>query len=141
MTKARILELAVATDSRGLLAAGQYPDHLPFVPSRVFIVAESPAATERGGHAHRECNQVLIATAGSVRVELDDDEGTCEIILDHPTRALLIPALVWAKQTYLDDGASLVVLASHPYDVDDYVDDREESALLRAAATAPSDIR
>lgn len=134
MTKARILDFTVAADSRGLLTAGQYPDHLPFAPSRVFVVTESPAGTERGGHAHRKCHQALIATAGSVRVEFDDDEGTSEVTLDDPTQALLIPALVWAKQTYIDDGASLVVLASHAYDADDYVDDREESARLRAAA-------
>jgi len=84
---------------------------------------------------------VLIATAGSVRVEFDDNEGTREVTLDDPTQALLIPALVWAKQTYIDDGASLVVLASHPYDLGDYVDNREESARLRAAAVAPSGVQ
>ena len=70
-----------------------------------------------------------IATAGSVRIELDDHGRTREVALHDPTRASLTPALVWAKQAYLDDGASLVVLAGRRYDVGDYVDDREKSPI------------
>ena len=128
-------------DARGSLTAGQFPGNLPFAPSRVFIVTESPEGTERGGHAHRSCHQVLIATAGSVCVELDDSEGTRVVTLSSPEQGLFIPPLVWAKQTYVDNGASLVVLASHPYDVDDYIDDRQESARLRTAARAAGDVQ
>lgn len=131
LTKVQCLELTGAADTRGLLTAVQWPDSLPFTPVRVFIVTQSPAGTERGGHAHRLCHQVLIATAGIVRVEYDDDEGTHELELNDATRALYIPPLAWAKQTYATEGASLVVLASHSYDLGDYIDDRAEAASLR----------
>lgn len=123
--------LVTASDVRGLLSAAQCPDQLPFEPARVFVVTESPAGTVRGGHAHLECHQVLIATAGTVLVEYDDGNGTGEVTLCDARVGLHIPPLVWAKQTYVTDGASLLVLASHKYDQSDYVDDRAEAERLR----------
>lgn len=134
MVKARSVALTTVTDVRGQLSAAQFPGDLPFCPRRVFIVSRSPAGTERGGHAHRSCHQLLIATAGEIVVEYDDDEGTGTATLTLATAGLHIPPLVWAKQTYVTDGSSLLVLASHEYDVDDYVDDRNEAAKLRTSA-------
>lgn len=131
MTKVQVVDLSTAVDARGQLTAAQYPGALPFPPIRVFIVTNSPAGTERGGHAHRTCHQVLVATAGTVLVEFDDDDGTHILTLDDAKLGLHIPPLAWAKQTYVTDGASLVVLASHGYDVGDYVDDRAAAADLR----------
>lgn len=130
-TKVDCVPLTAAADSRGLLTAGQFPDTLPFPPARIFVVTRSPAGTVRGGHAHRTCHQLLIATAGVVHVEYDDDAGSQHVALTDATTALHIPPLVWAEQTYVTDGASLVVLASHQYDASDYVDDRQEAAELR----------
>lgn len=131
MTIAQTLAFTTAADSRGLLTAGQYPDNFPFTPIRFFIVTNSPSGVERGGHAHRQCHQLLIATVGSVRVEFDDLNGTDTVTLDSPSSGLYIPPLVWAKQTYREEGASLVVLASHHYDATDYIDDRVEASQLR----------
>jgi UDP-2-acetamido-3-amino-2,3-dideoxy-glucuronate N-acetyltransferase len=64
-------------------------------------------------------------------VEFDDDEGTQQVQLIDATQALHVPPLVWAKQKYVTNGASLVVLASHPYESGDYIDDRDHSRLLR----------
>lgn len=135
MAKVQIIKLTAVHDARGLLTALQHPGHLPFVPVRVFIVTESPAGTERGGHAHRTCHQVLIATAGTIIVEYDDETGTRIATLSGATEGLHIPPLVWAKQMYATDGASLVVLASHVYDESDYVDDRKTAKSLRSSGT------
>lgn len=136
MVKVEVLSFVVADDDRGLLAALQYPDELPFLPVRIFTVTESPTGTERGGHAHRTCHQVLIAIAGSVEVEYDDETGKRSLVLDNTRTGLHIPPLAWAKQTYLSPSAALVVLASHAYDVDDYIDDRTEAARLRSETSA-----
>ncbi len=137
MSKVRRIDLLAASDSRGLLTAAQYPEELPFVPVRIFIVTESPAGTDRGGHAHRKCHQVLIATAGTVVVEFDDDDGTASVTLSDASQCLHIPPLVWAKQKYATEGASLVVLASQTYDANDYVDDRETARRLRESSISP----
>ena len=136
MVKVSRIQLTAVADGRGRLTAAQHPEQLPFVPSRVFIVMDSPAGTERGGHAHRACHQVLIATAGTVVVEYDDEAGTSSVTLSDATEGLHIPPLVWAKQTYASDGASLVVLASDTYDACDYVDDRETARSLRSASAS-----
>ena len=133
MVEVQPINLTVVHDSRGLLSAIQYPGQLPFVPLRAFIITKSPVGTERGGHAHRTCHQLLIATAGSVAVQYDDDLGTNDRVLFAGNHGLHIPPLAWATQRYLSPDASLLVLASHAYDVDDYVDDREEARGLRNA--------
>ena len=135
MVRVAKIDLTAVADTRGLLTAAEYPEHLPFTPRRVFIVTDSPAGTERGGHAHRACHQVLIVTAGSVEVEYDDEAGTGSVRLSDATEGLHIPPLAWARQTYATDGASLVVLASDVYDADDYIDDREVARSLRSAST------
>jgi uncharacterized RmlC-like cupin family protein len=134
MVKVSRVPGTAASDARGLLSAAEFPEQLPFAPLRVFIVTGSAVGTERGGHAHYSCHQILVATAGTVVVEYDDDDGTSEITLSDATDFLYIPPLVWAKQTYATDGASLVVLASHAYDADDYIDDRETAKCLREAS-------
>jgi dTDP-4-dehydrorhamnose 3,5-epimerase-like enzyme len=131
MMHASLIPLRAFSDDRGLLVAGQYPDELPFIPVRTFIVSQGPAGIERGGHAHRRSHQVLIAVSGRVHVEWDDALGTQEIVLISPIEGLHIPPLVWARQIYLDTGSTLVVLASHTYDGEDYIDDRGHAALLR----------
>ena len=130
----KLIRLPGSLDSRGLLSAAQYPDEIPFVPMRLFLVSGSPKGTVRGGHAHQECHQLLIRTAGSIAVECDDSMSTQRITLKTTAEALYIPPLVWARQTYLTDGASLAVLASHEYDPFDYIDDRSEAAIRRSVA-------
>ena len=137
MSKVLSIELVAVADSRGLLTAAQYPGELPFAPVRVFTVTNSPGGTDRGGHAHQICHQVLIVTAGTVVVEYDDEDGTGSVTLSDASQCLYIPPLVWAKQSYVTEGASLIVLASHTYDADDYVDDREIARGLREYCTPP----
>jgi len=131
MPEVKVLDLVAASNSSGLLSAAQFPDQLPFLPERIFIVTGAPAGAERGGHAHYECHQLLIVTAGIVIVDFDDSGGTFQVSLTGSTQALYIPPLVWAKQTYATEGATLVVLASHKYDQADYLDDRAEASRLR----------
>jgi len=128
------IALTAADDARGLLVAAQFPEQLPFAPERTFIISQSPVGVVRGGHAHRVCHQVLIAVGGRVKVEWDDDDGTQTVVLDNASTGLHIPPLAWAQQTYLDSACVLVALASHQYDVNDYVDDRAQAGVLREQA-------
>ena len=132
MTHVKVTDLTAWADDRGLLVAGQFPHDIPFAPVRIFIVSRTPDASVRGGHAHRTCHQFLIAVHGRVEVEWDDADGTTVAVLDDPTQGLYIPPLAWARQTYRDADSVLIVLASHAYDVQDYIDDRVEAARCRA---------
>lgn len=99
------------------------------------MATDSPAGTERGGHAHRVCHQILIATAGTVVVEYDDEDGTGSLALADATAGLHISPLPWARQTDATEGASLVLLASHDYDADGYINDRGTAKSLLEAST------
>lgn len=116
-----VVEVPRHADLRGQLAAGELPALLPFSPQRYFVVYGVPSRHVRGEHAHRWCWQFLTCVHGAVTVHVDDGEARAELRLDDPGRGVVIPPLVWASQFDYTPDAVLLVLASHPYDPDDYV--------------------
>lgn len=120
-------------DERGTLTFAEVGDGLPFCPQRYFLVYDVPAGTTRGGHAHRRCEQYLVAVRGAVTVTLDDGENRLEYRLERPGLGLHVPAGIWGEQRYVSDDACLMVLASHPYDSDDYLSDYAEFIAFRKA--------
>ena len=121
----------VFADDRGKLSFGELGNGLPFAPARYFLVYDVPGGQSRGGHAHRSCEQYMIAVNGAVRVTLDDGQARSEHVLDRPNLGLHVPALIWGEQHYLGDEARLLVLASEPYDEADYIGDYQEFVALK----------
>lgn len=118
-------------DLRGSLTAGELPgDAVPFTPRRWFLVYDVPSREIRGEHAHRECHQFLVAVAGRVSVAVDDGTNRAEVTLDGPTTGIYVPPMVWASEYQYEQGAVLLVLASSPYDPDDYIRDYDEFLTL-----------
>ncbi len=108
-------------DLRGALSAGEFATDLPFVPQRYFLVFAVPSQETRGEHAHRHCHQFLVCVHGSVRVLADDGTHRQEFLLDSPAHGLHLPPMTWGTQYRYSPDAVLLVLASHPYDADDYI--------------------
>ncbi len=123
-------------DERGLLTAAQFPSQVPFLVKRIFVVSDVEPGGLRGGHAHHTCHQLLIPLSGEIRVTWEGLPDSGDLVLRKGGNALHIPPLVWALQEYLTPRASLLVLASHEYDVNDYIDDPADAAKLRIEATA-----
>jgi UDP-2-acetamido-3-amino-2,3-dideoxy-glucuronate N-acetyltransferase len=114
-------------DLRGRLSSGDLPSEgVPFAPQRWFMVYDVPSLHVRGEHAHRACEQFLICVSGQVMVAVDDGENRTEVLLDSPSIGIYIPAGIWASQFRYDSNAVLLVLASLPYDPDDYIRDYDE---------------
>ena len=114
-------------DLRGRLTAGDFPgDGVPFSPQRWFLVYDVPSLHVRGEHAHRACEQFLICVSGEVMVAVDDGRNRAEVLLDAPTVGIYIPAGIWGSQFRYSSDAVLLVLASLPYDSDDYIRDYDE---------------
>ena len=90
-----------------------------------------PSAEVRGEHAHLTCHQLLVCVSGSLVVLLDDGLRRDEIVLDDPAVGLYLPPMLWGTQYSYSHDAVLTVLASHPYDADDYVRDYEAYRRLR----------
>jgi UDP-2-acetamido-3-amino-2,3-dideoxy-glucuronate N-acetyltransferase len=121
-------------DMRGNLMAAEFARDLPFVPKRCFVVFDVPNQEVRGEHAHKQCHQLLVCVAGSVAVMVDDGRSRAEFILERPDAGVHVPPMVWARQYRYSPGAVLLVLASEPYDAQDYIRSYEEFLRLRESA-------
>jgi UDP-2-acetamido-3-amino-2,3-dideoxy-glucuronate N-acetyltransferase len=119
---ARMLNFGAHVNALGRLSIAETAD-LPFAPQRLFMVDGVPAGQIRGAHAHRMCDQILIATSGSVTAAVDDGRNAFSVKLDRPDRALYMPAGLWGSQFAYSPGSTLLVLASAPYDKADYIFD------------------
>ncbi len=118
-------------DPRGNLIAREVSNGLPFVPMRCFMIFDVPTKEVRGEHAHRQCAQLLMCLRGTVCVVCDDGRSRQEFLLDDPTIGLHIPRMVWGTQYRYSEDAVLLVLASHPYDADDYIRNYDEFLVAR----------
>ena len=123
---ALLCRLVRADDLRGSLVSGEVESHIPFDPHRFFTVMHVPSKDVRGAHAHRRCEQFLVCQAGSVAVVVDDGQVREEVILDDPQLGLYVPPMVWSVQYQYTHDAILLVLASDPYEPDDYIRDYDE---------------
>lgn len=128
----RLIQLPMISDPRGDLTFAEGGRHVPFAIARVYCLYNVPADAERGGHAHRELEQVIFALSGSFRVRLDDGRDRAEHWLCDPRQGLYVPAMVWREMDSFSQGAVCGVLASRPYDETDYC--RDYDAFLAAAA-------
>ena len=122
----RLFQLPVIADARGSLSYAEYGELLPFIPIRYFIVFDVPEGQSRGGHAHREVEQLLVCVKGRVTVTVDDGRNRDEILLDSPRLGVYIPPRVWATQQDYSREAVLLVLSSAVYDPDEYIRDYDE---------------
>lgn len=96
---------------------------IPFDIKRIFYLYDIPGGESRGAHAHKTCHQFLIAASGSFEVLLDDGRTQRIVQLNRPYIGLHIPPMIWASEINFSSGAICLVLASHPYDVSDYIRD------------------
>ena len=103
---------------------------LPISVNRFFIV-KSDANTKRGEHAHKNLTQLLICMHGTCDVICNDGENKENVLLDSPSRGLLIPPGIWAEQIYLEDHTTLLVACDAAYDETDYIRDYNEFLKFR----------
>lgn len=130
-----LIQLPKIADHRGNLTFLECNRHVPFEIRRVYYLYDVPSGAERGGHAHRELRQLLIALAGSFDVVLDDGKQRNRLTLNRPDKGLVIGSMIWREIDNFSAGAVCLVLASHEYDEADYYRDYQE---FRAAAASAS---
>ena len=84
-----------------------------------------PAGEDRGAHAHKKCHQFLVAASGAFEVEVDDGTNKKTFSLNQPNLGLHVPPGIWAAELNFSSGSICLVLASHPYQENDYIRDYE----------------
>ena len=122
----RFIELSQIKDSRGDLTFIEGGKHLPFNIARVYYLYNVPVDAERGGHAHKELEQVVFALSGSFRMKIDDGKTKSEYWLRDPRKGLYIKNMIWREMDSFSQGAVCMVLASHWYDEVDYYRDYDD---------------
>ncbi len=121
--KCKLVELPKITDQRGNLTFIESSKHIPFDISRVYYLYDVPGGAERGGHAHKELSQLIIAMSGSFDVVLDDGSQKKRIHLNRPYQGLYICPMIWRELDNFSSGSVCTVLASNAYDENDYYRD------------------
>lgn len=127
----RPIDLPRIHDPRGDLTFIEGGHNIPFDIARVYFLYNVPVDAERGGHAHKELQQVLFALSGSFRITVDDGVEKNEHWLRDPRRGLYISRMVWREMDSFSQGAVVMVLASQRYDENDYFRDYDR---FRSAA-------
>ena len=119
----RLIDLPQIHDPRGDLTPIESGRTIPFEIARVYYVYNVPVDAIRGGHAHNQFEEVLIALSGSFRVTVDDGHVREDHWLRDPRKGLYIGRMVWRELDRFSQGAVSMVLASHHFDEADYYRD------------------
>jgi hypothetical protein len=104
---------------------------VPFDIKRVYYLYDVPGGEERGGHAHKELYQLLIAVSGSFEVTLDDTFNKKTIQLNRPNFGLFITPGIWRELHSFSSGSVCLVLASECYSEDDYIRDYHKFKIIK----------
>lgn len=120
------LTMPVIHDHRGNLSFIEADRHIPFQIKRVYYLYDVPGGAERGGHAHLELEQFIVAMSGSFDVVLDDGYQKTRIHLNRSYSGIYVPKMIWRELDNFSSGSVCLVLASEYYKESDYIRDYDE---------------
>ena len=118
-----LIDLPKITDSRGNLSFIENSRHIPFDIKRVYYLYDVPGGAERGGHAHKKLQQLILAISGSFDVVLDDGVNQKTVSLNRSYQGLYVCPMIWRELKNFSSGSVCLVLASELYDEEDYYRD------------------
>ncbi|MBI5538882.1 MAG: WxcM-like domain-containing protein [Bacteroidia bacterium] len=121
-----IIEIDKHQHDKGNISVIENGVTVPFDVKRVYYLYDVPGGESRGGHAHKELRQLIVAASGSFNVTLDDGNVKRTFTLNRPYQGLLIVPGIWRELDDFSSGAVCLVMASMVYDADDYIRDYEQ---------------
>jgi len=126
----QIIEIPKIHDRRGNLSVIE-GNTIPFELKRVYYLYDVPSGSERGGHSHKEQQELLIAISGSFDVILKDGDQEKMVTLNKPNFGLLIGKGIWRELQDFSSGSICLVMASDVFEENDYIRDYEEFVLFK----------
>ena len=120
-SKGYIIDLPKIVDPRGNLTVAEGLKDVPFEVKRVYWTYDVPSGESRGGHAHRCCEEFIVAVSGSFDVTLDDGRKRRTFHLNHPYQGLYVGTGIWRTLDDFSSGAVCLVLASEGFEEEDYI--------------------
>jgi hypothetical protein len=123
VTDCQTIELPKIHNRAGNITAINEIVDVPFKIKRVYYLYDVPGGEERGGHAHKNLYQIVIAASGSFDILLDDGRNKKTISLNRPYKGLIIVPGIWREVINFSSGSICLVLASEIYTAGDYIRD------------------
>ncbi len=123
-------DFKVLGDARGSLIAIEENINIPFAIQRVYYIFNTQEGVRRGFHAHKMLRQVLICVSGSCRVLLDDGSEKITIVLDEPSKGLLVEPMIWHEMYDFSPDCVLLVMVNDFYNETDYIRDYHDFMAL-----------
>ena len=122
----KLLEFPKNHQLNGNLTSITNGEEVPFDNKRIYYLYDVPGGNSRGGHAHKNLFQIMVALSGSFTVTIDDGNNKQRFQLFQPYQGLLIPPGLWRDLDTFSSGSICMVLASEVYDENDYFRDYEK---------------
>lgn len=114
------------SDRKGNISVVENSKDVPFDVKRTYYLYDVPGGESRGGHAHKELSQLIVAASGSFTVTLDDGNVKRTFTLNRPYQGLYVVPGIWRTLDDFSSGAVCLVLASEGYDEADYIRDYDK---------------
>lgn len=127
----QVLTLSKIHNPGGNITIVEGKQNIPFRIQRIYYLYDIPSGESRGGHAHKELHQLIVAASGSFEVLLDDGTNKKIIRLNQPNYGLLIVPGIWRELFEFSSGSICMVLASHKYEENDYIRDYNDFKNLK----------
>ncbi|GAA5522422.1 FdtA/QdtA family cupin domain-containing protein [Aliifodinibius salicampi] len=122
-----LIQLPKVFNEKGnITAINNWEGIIPFTIDRVYYLYDIPGGEDRGGHAHKELEQLIIAASGSFDLMLSDGTTNKTFNLSRPYYGVYMPPGLWRELHNFSSGAICLVLASEKYEETDYIRDKEE---------------
>ncbi len=119
------------SDRKGNITVIENGVTVPFNVKRTYYLYDVPGGESRGGHAHKDLHQLIVAASGSFTVTLDDGSVKRTFLLNRPYQGLLVVPGIWRTLDDFSSGAVCMVLASEGYDEADYIRDYNDFLALK----------
>lgn len=116
-----IIELDKHEHEKGNITVVENGLDVPFDVKRIYYLYDIPGGESRGGHAHYELKQLIVAASGSFDVQIDDGKVKQTYTLNRPYQGLLIVPGLWRELNNFSSGSVCLVLASMEYNEADYI--------------------
>lgn len=129
--KLRLIDFPKIPDDRGNLSFLQNNDQVPFDIQRVYWIYDVPGGEQRGGHAYRNLQEIIIALSGSFDVILYDGFDEKRITLNRSYYGLYIPKMIWRHLENFSTNSLAFIVADQPYKEDDYIRDPAEFQRMK----------
>jgi oxalate decarboxylase/phosphoglucose isomerase-like protein (cupin superfamily) len=120
-----IIELPKIHNIAGNITAVNGQIEVPFDIQRVYYLYDVPGGESRGGHAHKNLHQLILAGSGSFDLIVSDGKIKKTITLNRPYYGVYLPPGLWRELDNFSTGSICLVLASEVYSEEDYIRDFE----------------